>query len=37
MFVDWFNHVWKRAPNLLYDEVTKPSPDLARAGDLGRR
>ena len=37
VFVDWFNHVWKRAPNLLYDEVTKPSPDLARAEELGRR
>jgi glutathione S-transferase len=37
VFVDWFNHVWKRAPNLLYDEVTKPSPDLVRAEELGRR
>jgi glutathione S-transferase len=37
VFVDWFNHVWKRAPNLLYDEVTKPSPDLVRAEELGVR
>jgi glutathione S-transferase len=37
VFVDWFNHVWKRAPNLLYDEVTKPSPDRERADGLGRR
>lgn len=37
VFVDWFNHVWKRAPNLLYDEVTKPSPDLVRAEELGGR
>jgi glutathione S-transferase len=37
VFVDWFNHAWKRAPNLLYDEVTKPEPDTARADELGRR
>jgi glutathione S-transferase len=37
VFVDWFNHVWKRAPNLLYDEVTKPAPDLVRTEELGRR
>jgi glutathione S-transferase len=37
VFVDWFNHVWKRAPNLLYDEVTKPSPDRERAAELGQR
>jgi glutathione S-transferase len=37
VFVDWFNHVWKRAPNLLYDEVTKPQPDTARIDELGRR
>jgi glutathione S-transferase len=37
VFVDWFNHVWKRAPNLLAGEVTKPSPDHTRATELGRR
>jgi glutathione S-transferase len=37
VFVDWFNHVWKRAPNLLYDEVTKPEPDIAWVDELGRR
>jgi glutathione S-transferase len=37
VFVDWFNHVWKRPPNLLYDEVTKPSPDADRVEELGRR
>jgi glutathione S-transferase len=37
VFVDWFNYVWKRAPNLLYDEVTKPSPDLVRVEELGGR
>jgi glutathione S-transferase len=24
VFVDWFNHVWKRAPNLLTSELEKP-------------
>jgi glutathione S-transferase len=37
VFVDWFNYVWKRAPNLLYDEVTKMQPDTARRDELGRR
>ena len=37
VFVDWFNHVWKRAPNLLYDEVTRPAPDSARVEELGGR
>jgi glutathione S-transferase len=37
VFVDWFNHVWKRAPNLLHDEVTKPSPDRERVDELGGR
>jgi glutathione S-transferase len=36
-FLDWFNHVWKRAPNLLYDEVTKPQPDRDRVEELGGR
>jgi glutathione S-transferase len=36
-FLDWFNLTWKRAPNLLYDEVTKPRPDPARAEELGDR
>lgn len=36
-FLDWFNHVWKRAPNLLYAEVTKEEPDGARAAELGGR
>jgi glutathione S-transferase len=37
VFVDWFNHVWKRAPNVLSEEVTKPAPDLVRVEELGRR
>jgi glutathione S-transferase len=27
VFVDWFNRVWKRPPNLMADELAKPSPD----------
>jgi glutathione S-transferase len=36
-FLDWFNHTWKRAPNLLFAEVTKPAPDEARVRELGGR
>lgn len=36
-FLDWFNHVWKRAPNLLYAEVTKAEPNEARIEELGGR
>lgn len=27
VFVDWFNHVWKRAPNLLTAELEKPEAE----------
>jgi glutathione S-transferase len=27
IFVDWFNRVWKRPPNLIADELEKPEPD----------
>jgi glutathione S-transferase len=37
IFVDWFNHVWKRPPNLMAVELEKPEPDLARVDELGRR
>jgi glutathione S-transferase len=37
VFVDWFNHVWKRAPNLLADEVESPEPDPVRVEELGSR
>jgi glutathione S-transferase len=37
VFVDWFNHVWKRPPNLMADELEKPSPDEALVAELGRR
>jgi maleylpyruvate isomerase len=36
-FLDWFNHVWKRAPNLLYEEVTKSEPNADRVEELGGR
>jgi len=37
VFVDWFNHVWKRPPNLMAVELEKPEPDLAWVDELGRR
>jgi len=37
VFVDWFNHVWKRPPNLMAVELEQPEPDLARVEELGRR
>jgi len=37
VFVDWFNHVWKRPPNLMALELEQPEPDLARVDELGRR
>jgi len=37
VFVDWFNHVWKRPPNLMAVELERPEPDLARVDELGRR
>jgi glutathione S-transferase len=36
-FVDWFNLVWKRPPNLLTDELEQEEPDPARVGDLAAR
>jgi glutathione S-transferase len=30
IFIEWFNRVWKRPPNLIYDELQKPDPDRAR-------
>ncbi len=37
IFVDWFNRVWKRPPNLLAAEELKPAPDRERIEELGRR
>jgi glutathione S-transferase len=35
VFIDWFNRVWKRPPNLIADEMSKPAPDEARIRRLG--
>jgi glutathione S-transferase len=37
LFVDWFNRVWKRPPNLMADELEKPSPDEAEVRELSRQ
>ena len=29
-FVDWFNDVWKVAPNVIEAEIASPQPDVAR-------
>lgn len=34
LFVDWFNRLWKRPPNLLADELLQPEPDVARVEKL---
>ena len=36
-FVDWFNGLWKRPPNLIAAEETKPEPDRERIAELERR
>jgi glutathione S-transferase len=36
-FLDWFNQLWKRPPNLLAAELEKAEPDPARVEELGRR
>jgi glutathione S-transferase len=36
-FVDWFNRVWKRPPNLLVAEELKAEPDLNRIAELEQR
>ena len=35
VFLDWFNRVWKRPPNELDAELSKPEPDPARVEELG--
>jgi len=30
LFIDWFNRLWKRPPNLIADELLKPSPDQSQ-------
>jgi glutathione S-transferase len=34
VFVDWFNRVWKRPPNEIEAELSKPSPDRAKIDEL---
>jgi glutathione S-transferase len=34
VFVDWFNRAWKVPPNAIEAELSKPSPDRARADEL---
>ena len=36
IFVDWFNRVWKAAPNGIADELGAASPDRARVARLSR-
>ncbi|MGH3051010.1 MAG: glutathione S-transferase family protein [Gaiellaceae bacterium] len=36
-FLDWFDLVWKRAPNLIFAELEKPHPDEERIAELSGR
>ena len=36
-FVDWFNRVWKRPPNLIVDEEREAEPDRDRIAELEQR
>jgi glutathione S-transferase len=37
VFLDWFNLLWKRPPNLIAAEEQQESPDGARIAELGAR
>ena len=37
VFLDWFNQLWKRPPNLIFAEEQKPEPDRARIAELKAR
>ncbi len=37
LFLDWFNQLWKRPPNLIFVEEQKPEPDRARIAELEAR
>jgi glutathione S-transferase len=37
VFVDWFNRLWKRPPNLIAAELEEPQPDARRIEELGSR
>ena len=34
VFVDWFNRIWKRPPNEIEAELSKPQPDRARLDEM---
>ena len=36
-FLDWFNQLWKRPPNLIAAEELKPEPDRERIAELSGR
>jgi len=36
-FIDWFNRIWKRPPNLLVAEELKAEPDPDRIAELAQR
>jgi glutathione S-transferase len=35
VFLEWFNEVWKLAPNTIEDELEREDPDLERVATLG--
>jgi maleylacetoacetate isomerase len=37
IFLEWFNELWKRAPNAMEDELEKAAPDRALVDELSRR
>jgi len=37
IFVDWFDRVWKRPPNLIAAELERPHPDTAAVNRLSAR
>jgi glutathione S-transferase len=34
VLIDWFNRVWKRPPNEIQAELSKPQPDRARVDEM---
>jgi glutathione S-transferase len=37
IFLEWFNEVWKAAPNRIEEELEKPDPDRERVEELSAR
>jgi glutathione S-transferase len=37
IFLEWFNEVWKAAPNGIEEELEKPDPDRERVDELSAR